>query len=74
MPTIKLPSVEHQSTADHGPRHPYQEVAELLAVAILRRRASGASLVKSIPSEVRIDYSAAQRVNANPSNTEGVRN
>jgi hypothetical protein len=74
MPTIELPSSTCQSSADNGPRHPHQEVAELLAAALLRLRASGTDFDNSIQSEVCLDYSANQRVNANPSNKEGVRN
>jgi len=59
------------------PRHPHQEIADLLAVALLRLRAKDSALDHSTTShekdEVGLGFSAHQRVNANPYQQKGVR-
>ena len=59
------------------PRHPHQEIADLLAVALLRLRAKDSAFDDSTPSdkkdEVGLGFTANQRVNANPDHQEGVR-
>ena len=59
------------------PRHPQQEIADLLADALLRLRAKGSAFDHSTTSEekgvVRLGFTANQRVNANPDQQEGVR-
>lgn len=59
------------------PRHPHQEIADLLAVALLRLRAKDSALDHSTTShekdEVGLGFSAHQRVNANPDQQKGVR-
>ena len=59
------------------PRHPHQEIADLLAVALLRLRAKDSALDHSTTScekdEIGLGFSAHQRVNANPYQQKGVR-
>ena len=55
------------------PRDPLREVAELLAVAIVRTRAKNAPTATVALSEVSLGFTADQSVNTNPSDTEGVR-
>jgi hypothetical protein len=59
------------------PRHPHQEIADLLAVALLRLRtedlACDCSATAGTKDEVRLGFSAHQRVNTNPYLEEGVR-
>lgn len=59
------------------PRHPQEEIAELLAVALLRLRARGsASAAGTTPHEkdaVDLGFTGHQRVNANPDHQEGIR-
>ena len=59
------------------PRHPHQEIADLLAVALLRLRDKDSALNHSTTSdgkdEVGLGFSAHQRVNANPDHNNGVR-
>ena len=58
------------------PRHPHQEIADLLAVALLRLRAKDSALDHSTTShekdEVGLGFSAHQRVNTNLYQEEGV--
>ena len=62
---------ELRSTPD-APRHPHQEIADLLAAAFLRlrRRASSSTTAESA---VDLGFSGQQRVHANPSQPKGVR-
>lgn len=53
------------------PRHPHREIAELLAAAILRMRASNQSDAPNTESEVSLGFPGDQRVNANPVYTQG---
>jgi hypothetical protein len=59
------------------PRHPHQEIADLLAVALLRLRtedlACDCSATAGAKDEVDLGFSAHQRVNTNPYLEEGVR-
>jgi len=59
------------------PRHPHQEIADLLAVALLRLRAKhslcDSSATVGAKDEVDLGFSGHQRVNANPYQQEGVR-
>jgi hypothetical protein len=61
---------------DDRPRHPHQEIADLLAVALLRLRAKDSSCDSSatvgVKDEVGLGFSGHQRVNANPYQQEGV--
>ena len=50
-----------------GPRHPQQEVADLLAAALLRLRARPAS------EAVDLGFLPGERLNANPSTPTGAR-
>jgi len=59
------------------PRHTHQEIADLLAMAILRLRAEDSacdhSTTPDVKDEVDLGFSAHQRVNTNPYLEEGVR-
>lgn len=59
------------STSD-APRHPHQEIADLLAVAFLRFRQQ-MSAADCDKSAVDLGFSGQQRVHANPSQPKGVR-
>lgn len=58
------------------PRHPQQEIADLLAMAILRQRAedsaSDYSGTPDVKDEVDLGFSAHQRVNTNLYQEEGI--
>ncbi len=62
---------------DDRPRHPHQEIAYLLAVALLRLRAKNSSCDSSATvgakDEVDLGFSGHQSVNTNPYQQEGVR-
>lgn len=73
MSDIELPSVPRSSTGVIQPRHPHREIAELLAAAIVRMRAKNHPDLPAIHSELSLGFTANQRVNTNPSYTEGVR-
>jgi hypothetical protein len=59
------------------PRHSHQEIADLLAVALLRLRteeqACDCSATAGAKDEVHLGFFAHQRVNTNPYLEEGVR-
>ena len=55
------------------PRHAHQEVADLLAAALLRLRARSASHALENSECVRLGFPGQQRVNANPDHHNGVR-
>lgn len=59
------------------PRHPHQEIADLLAVALLRLRAKDAACddltTECAKDEVGLGFNGYQRVNTNPYQQEGVR-
>ena len=72
MSEVERPSAAHHLTHDIQPRHPDREIAELLAAAIVRMRSQHHPNLQIEHSEVGLGFSADQRVNANPSYTEGV--
>lgn len=72
MSEVQLPSSASLVTRVIQPRQPYIEVAELLASSIVRARTASASHLPLRNSEVSLGFSANQRVNANPSFTQGV--
>ena len=74
MSAVKSSSSSRRSTAEILPRHSYQEVAELLATAMLRMRAGRFVPGVDAPSEVCLGFAGNQRVHTNPSDTEGVWN
>lgn len=74
MSAIESPSAARRSAAEILPRHPHREIAELLAMAILRMRAGRHEPSVSDLSEVGLGFTGHQRVHTNPSDTEGVRN
>ncbi len=55
------------------PRHPQQEIADLLAAALLRLRARPSSHSTENSERVRLGFPGQQRVNANPDHRHGVR-
>jgi len=59
------------------PRHPHQEIADLLAVALLRLRDKDSALnhltTSDAKDEVGLGFTAHQRVNTNPDQQQGVR-
>ena len=55
------------------PRHPQQEIADLLAAALLRLRARPSSHILENSERVRLGFPGQQRVNANPDHHYGVR-
>lgn len=73
MSEVESPSATRRSVDDVLPRHPHREIAELLAMAIARARTKTLHDVAATESEVRLGFSGDQRVNTNPSHTEGVR-
>lgn len=72
MTDIESPSAARRPAADLLPRHPYREIAELLAAAILRMRARNEPQIAT-DSEVSLGFPGDQRLNANPVYTQGVR-
>lgn len=58
------------------PRHTHQEIADLLAMAILRLRAADSacdySTTSDVKDEVDLGFSAHQRVNTNLYQEEGI--
>lgn len=70
-----MPISKPISTVLDRPRHPLEEVADLLAVALLRLRTSQAATTKSADSgekdAVALGFAGQQSVNANP--YQGVR-
>lgn len=73
MSDIESPSIARSSTDAIQPRHPHREIAELLAAAIVRMRAKNHPDLPATDSEVSLGFTGNQRVNTNPSYTEGVR-
>ncbi|MCS6764754.1 MAG: hypothetical protein MO853_13340 [Candidatus Protistobacter heckmanni] len=55
------------------PRHAHQEIADLLAAALLRLRARPSRDTVKNSECVRLGFSGQQRVNANPDHHHGVR-
>lgn len=55
------------------PRHAQQEIADLLAAALLRLRARPSRDTIETSECVRLGFPGQQRVNANPDQQEGVR-
>lgn len=72
MSNVESPLPTHRLTREIQPRHPHREIAELVAAAILRMRAKDDSVPPATDSEVSLGFTANQRVNVNPSYTEGV--
>ena len=68
MPELESPLPIRHLTNDIPPRQPLQEIAELLAAAILRMRAKRCD-ISFKNSEVCLGFPAIQRVNTNPSYT-----
>ena len=72
MSEVESPSAAHRLTREIQPRHPHREIAELLAAAIVRIRAKSYINRPITDSEVSLGFTANQRVNTNPSYTQGV--
>jgi hypothetical protein len=60
------------SSIPEAPRHPHQEIVDLLATAFLRLRRHATSAAKG-ESAVDLGFAGQQRVHANPSQPKGVR-
>jgi hypothetical protein len=54
-------------------RHAHQEIADLLAAALMRLRARPSRDIVENSECVRLGFSGQQRVNANPDHNNGVR-
>jgi hypothetical protein len=74
MSEIESPSAASRSANEVQPRHPHREIAELMATAILRMRATQHEPGIRDPREVSLGFTGQQSVNTNPSDSEGVRN
>lgn len=72
MSELESPSSARRLTREIQTRQPHQEIAELLAAAIVRMRVKDNCAPSATQSEVSLGFTANQRVNANPSYTEGV--
>lgn len=68
----ELEPISISPPSDH-PRHPQQEIADLLAAALLRLRASPSSHTPENSEHVCLGFRGQQRVNANPDHNNGVR-
>lgn len=69
MSDVKPSSIQ---SIDPQPRHPFREVAELLATAICRMHTGHASEPTPQASTVRLDNSCHPSVHANPPQPEGM--
>ena len=70
-----MSELEHISISppsDH-PRHPQQEIADLLAAALLRLRTRPSRDTTENSECVHLGFAGQQRVNANPDHNNGVR-
>jgi len=71
----KPPSTLERVGLDERPRHPHQEIADLLATALLRLRARNAQSPQchdqKAPEAVALGFVPDQSVNANPSQRKG---
>ena len=70
MTKLQLISI---SPSSDRPRHAQQEIADLLAAALLRLRACPVSHTLENSERVRLGFPGQQRVNANPDHNNGVR-
>lgn len=72
MSELESPLSARRLTREIQARQTHREIAELLAAAIVRMRIKDVCTPPATQSEVGLGFSANQRVNANPSYTEGV--
>ena len=68
----ELEPISISPPSDH-PRHPQQEIADLLAAALLRLRTRPSRDTIENSECVRLGFPGQQRVNANPDHNHGVR-
>ena len=70
-----MTEIEHISicTSPDRPRHGHQEIADLLAAALLRLRARQSRDIPKSSEQVCLGFPGQQRVNANPDHNNGVR-
>ena len=68
----KIEPISISPPSDH-PRHPQQEIADLLAAALLRLRTRPSRDTTENSECVRLGFPGQQRVNANPDHNNGVR-
>lgn len=69
-----MPNIEPLSTLPRSdqPRHPQQEVVDLLAAALLRLRARHMPATATASETVGLGFTGQERVNANPAQPRGV--
>ena len=60
-------------TSPERPRHGHQEIADLLAAALLRLRVRQSRDIPQNSEHVCLGFPGQQRVNANPDHNNGVR-
>ena len=60
-------------TSPERPRHGHQEIADLLAAALLRFRVRQSRDIPKNSEQVCLGFPGQQRVNANPDHNNGVR-
>ena len=60
-------------TSPDRPRHGHQEIADLLAAALLRLRVRQSRDILQNSEQVCLGFPGQQRVNANPDHNNGVR-
>ena len=68
----ELEPISISPPSDH-PRHPQQEIADLLAAALLRLRTRPSRDTTENSECVHLGFPGQQRVNANPDHHHGVR-
>jgi len=68
----ELEPISISPPSDH-PRHPQQEIADLLAAALLRLRTRPSRDTTENSECVHLGFAGQERVNANPDDHEGVR-
>ena len=77
MPELEISSTSRWQRDESRPRHPYREIADLLATAITRARiktfSAPEATTQHADSEVCLGFTANQSVHTNPSYSEGVR-
>jgi hypothetical protein len=72
MSELESSSTARRMTREIQPRQPHREIAEILAAAIVRMREKNCQDFSDTNSEVCLGFTGTQRVNTNPSYTEGV--
>lgn len=70
-----MPNLEplSNSTCPELPRHAQQEIVDLLAATLLRLRARHMPDLATVSETVGLGFAGQERVNANPTQPQGVR-